>query len=305
MTVDPGTSRFISAQDGLKLHVQTYGDRHGTRLPVVCLPGLTRTAVDFKVLATALSMDSRHPRHVLAIDYRGRGLSDYDRDPANYNPAVELGDVLSILTALDITAAIFIGTSRGGILTMLMASARPKIIAGAVLNDIGPVIEARGLARIKSYVGKLPQPRNFEDAADIMRRVFGQHFPKLEATDWTAFAQRAFKEHKGRLVPTYDVKIATTLAQVELDRPLPALWKDFDALARAPLMVIRGANSDLLSAETVAAMQEQRPDLITFEVADQGHAPLLVEDDVIGRIAAFAAGCDPRKGLMAKENPAE
>ena len=292
MTADGGTSHYISAHDGLKLHVRAYGDRRQDRTPVVCLPGLTRTTLDFTALSTAISMDLGRPRHVIAIDYRGRGLSDYDRNAANYNLATELGDVLSVLTALEITSAIFIGTSRGGILTMLLASARPRIVAGAVLNDIGPVIDARGLARIKSYVGKMPQPRNLDEAALILQRLFGSHFPKLESADWAAFAQRSFKEHKGKLVSNYDVKIAKTLENVELGRPLPPLWKDFDALGRRPVMVIRGENSDLLSAETVAAMKERRPDLDVIEVPDQGHAPLLVEDDVIRRVVAFVAGCD-------------
>jgi pimeloyl-ACP methyl ester carboxylesterase len=292
MTADAGTSHYISAQDGLKLHVRAYGSRREERTPVVCLPGLTRTTLDFITLAAAIATDPARPRHVIALDYRGRGLSDYDRNATNYNLATELGDVLSVLTALEINRAVFIGTSRGGILTMLLASARPRVVAGAVLNDIGPVIEARGLARIKSYVGKIPQPRNFDEAAQIMQRLFGNHFPKLGSADWLAFARRTFKEQKSKLVSNYDVKIAKTLENVELDRPLPPLWKDFDALVRRPVMVIHGENSDLLSAETVVAMKERRPDLETIEVPDQGHAPLLAEDDVIRRVVAFVAAGD-------------
>src|SRR5262249_24419726 len=129
------TSHFITAQDGLKLHVRAYGSRSAPALPVICLPGLARTSADFDGLAQALADDPTHPRYVLAMDYRGRGLSDYDRDPGNYNLLVELADVLAVLTALGIGRAIFIGTSRGGILTMLLGSARPAAIAGVVLND--------------------------------------------------------------------------------------------------------------------------------------------------------------------------
>ena len=140
-------------------------------LPVVCLPGLARTTADFDVLAAALSADALHPRRVYALDYRGRGQSDYDSNPENYSVAVELGDVIAVLTALALEPAIFIGTSRGGILAMLLASVRPGAIAGVVLNDIGPVIETNGLMRIKGYVGKLPQPKDFADAAEIQRRT--------------------------------------------------------------------------------------------------------------------------------------
>src|SRR6266568_5360828 len=189
-TPAPGHSLFVSAQDGLRLHVRAYGARTNRALPVVCLPGLARTTADFDTLAAALSSDREHPRPVLALDYRGRGKSDYDRKPANYNLQVELADVLSVLTALGIGRAAFVGTSRGGILTMLLAVARPTAIAGCVLNDIGPVIEPAGLMRIKSYVGKLPQAAGFEDGAHILRRLFGSQFPKLSEDEWLAFAHR-------------------------------------------------------------------------------------------------------------------
>src|SRR5713101_8415650 len=154
-------SSFVTAQDGLRLHVQEWGARTASALPVVCLPGLARSVADFEPLAAALADDSKLPRRVVALDSRGRGKSQYDRNPANYNLKVELTDLLAVLTALEIHQAVFLGTSRGGILTMLLAAARPTAIAGCVLNDIGPVIEPKGLMRIKSYVGKLPRPASF------------------------------------------------------------------------------------------------------------------------------------------------
>jgi pimeloyl-ACP methyl ester carboxylesterase len=289
---DPATSIFISAPDGLRLHARCYGPRNAGGVPVVCLPGLARTAADFETLATALTNDGDHQRRVIALDYRGRGLSDYDRNPENYAFQVELADVLAVATALDCLPAIFIGTSRGGILAMLLAAVRPTAIAGVVLNDIGPVIEPKGLMRIKSYVGKLPQPRSFEDGAEVLRRLFDAQFPKLTAADWLKAAQRAFKDEKGRLVPTYDANLAKTMEGVDLERPLPPLWKEFDALRNHPVMVIRGANSDILSAATVEAMREHQPALETLEVPDQGHAPLLMESDVIARIGAFVTRCE-------------
>lgn len=283
-------STFISAPDGLRLHARCHGKPTSPLLPVVCLPGLARTAEDFDTLATALA--NGHNRRVIALDYRGRGLSDYDRDPANYSFQTELADVLAALTALDSVPAIFIGTSRGGILTMLLAALRPTAIAGAVLNDIGPVIDPKGLMRIKGYVGKLPQPRTFEEGAEILRRLFDAQFPKLTHEDWLASAHRAFKQANGALVPTYDVNLAKTLEGVDFEKPFPPLWAQFDALRNVPVMVIRGENSDLLTTATVEAMRARHRSLESIEVPDQGHAPLLAESSVIGRIAEFASSCD-------------
>jgi pimeloyl-ACP methyl ester carboxylesterase len=283
---------FVTAQDGLRLHARTHGRRSAPGLPVICLPGLARTGADFEALAAELAQDTERPRWVVALDYRGRGRSDHDRNPANYNFATELGDVIAVLDALDVGSGVFIGTSRGGLLTMLLASSRPGAIAGAVLNDIGPVIEPKGLMRIKSYVGKLPQPKSHEEGAEILRRLFGGQFPKLAANEWLGFARRTWEERDGRLIPTYDVRLSKTLDGVELERPLPPLWQAFDALARVPLMVIRGANSDILSTETVAGMTSRRRDTEVVEIADQGHAPLLTGLDIIRRIAAFVGRCD-------------
>ena len=295
MGPDPVTSTFITAQDGIRLHVRAWGPRLAARLPVVCLPGLARTVADFETLASALASGANGLRSVLALDLRGRGRSDYDRNPKNYNVQVELADVLAVLTALAVNQAVFIGTSRGGILTMLLAVARPTALAGCVLNDVGPVIETVGLMRIKSYLGKLPQVASLHEAADVLRRLFAAQFPKLSDDDWVAFARRTFKDDGGRIVPDYDVRLGKTLAQIDPARPVPALWKEFNALARVPLLVIRGGNSDILSRSTVAAMQTRHPAMETVEVADQGHAPLLSDPALVGRIAAFAESCDARR----------
>ena len=266
---DGYTSRFVTAQDGLKLHVRDYGPRLGDACPLVCLPGLARTSADFHALAGALSTHADGPRRVLALDFRGRGQSQYDRKPANYNLAVELSDLLAVLTAIEIGAAVFVGTSRGGILTMLLAAVRPGAMLGAVLNDIGPAIEPTGLMRIKSYVGKLPQPASFDEAADILRRLFNAQFPRLGAEDWLGFARRTYVEKDGRIVPDYDPALATILKSADLERPLPAMWREFDALTRVPVLAIRGANSDLLSAATLASMRKRSPRVEAVEVPDQ------------------------------------
>ena len=286
-------SRFIPAPDGLSLHVRCYEPAADSpQLPVLCLPGLTRNEADFTSLATYLAADRTDPRRVFALDSRGRGRSAYDPDWRNYNPAVELADVLAVMAALGLPRAAFVGTSRGGILTMLLAAVRPEFIAAAVLNDIGPVIEPAGLERIKRYAGKIPQPRDFADGADTLRRLFGAQFPGLGEADWLAWAHRSWRQDKGELIGRYDQALANTLDGVTPDQPMPDLWAQFDALPPVPLMVVRGILSDILSAETVDAMRERRADIEVVEVPDQGHAPLLAEPEIMSRVSAFLARCD-------------
>jgi pimeloyl-ACP methyl ester carboxylesterase len=286
------TSKFISAPDGLKLHVRCWGPRAPKGTPVICLTGLARTVSDFDALAPALAEGGA--RRVIALDYRGRGQSEYDPNPENYNLAIELADVLAVATALECLPAVFVGTSRGGILTMLLAAQRPNAIAGAVLNDIGPVLEPEGLMRIKGYVGKLPQPRSFDDGAEVLRRLFGGQFPNLTKEDWLKSAHRSFQEEKGRLIPTYDVNLAKTLESIDPEKPVPPMWKEFEAMRAMRVLAIRGENSDLLSSATFDEMQARHPELETLLVADQGHAPLLAEADTIARIGAFVRACDKR-----------
>lgn len=288
---DPGfVSIFVRTPDCLDLHVRIYGSRTPA-LPVVCLPGLARTASDFHSLAVALAADPAQPRWVVAFDYRGHGQSEYDRNPDNYALGVDLADLSAVLTALTIPPAVFVGTSHGGLLAMMLAGARPAAIAGVILNDIGPVIEPQGLLQIKGYVGKLPVPRDFAEGAEILHWLFAAQFPKLVPQDWVALAQRTWREHGGGLVPDYDVRLARAL-QVDWECSPPTFWDQFDALARVPLMVIRGANSRMLTSTTLDAMLARRVEIHVAVVPGQGHAPLLAGPKLIQRIAAFIASCD-------------
>jgi len=289
----PESSRslFVTAPDGLALHLRTYGEENA-RLPIVCLPGLSRTEADFETLARRVASDPDNPRRVYALDYRGRGLSENDTDWRNYDPKVELADVIAVTTALGIDRAIFVGTSRGGILTMLLAAVRPSLIAGAILNDIGPIIEMKGLLRIKGYVGKTPRPGNYADGVTVLRRLFSAQFPRLTDAQWLDWARRNWREDAGGLTARYDPKLANTLQAINADTPLPPLWAQFDALPQGPVMVIRGLLSDLLSSETVAAMRERRPGLEVLEVPDQGHAPLLDDEATLLKIDRLIRRCD-------------
>ena len=282
------TSRFVTSSDGLKLHARLYGQPVSGRLPVLCLPGLSRNAGDFDVVARALAAE----RQVVALDYRGRGLSDRDPNWQNYALPVELNDLLAVTTVLGLERAVFLGTSRGGLLTMLTTAARPTLIAGAILNDIGPVIDGAGLARIKSYLGRLPGPANWDEAVALLKTISQSRFPALADEDWQRQAGSIWMERNGRLEAAFDPALAKTLEAVNFDQPLPTLWPQFDGLGAVPVMVIRGANSDILSEGTVAAMAARRPDLDILTVAGQGHAPLLNDAPSIARIQAFVRRCD-------------
>jgi pimeloyl-ACP methyl ester carboxylesterase len=289
----PFESRFFTAVDGLRLHVRDYGSPLDAGIPAVCLAGLTRNSADFGPLASALAAGlAGKKRRVLALDYRGRGLSDYDPDWKNYSLAVENSDVLSILTALEINAAIFIGTSRGGLHTMQLSATRPAVLLGAVLNDIGPVLEPRGMARIRGYVGKLPAPRSIPDAVDLLKEMMSERFNRLSEADWEAYAKITFTDAVGRIGPRYDQNLMKTLIGLDLEQPLPSMWPQFDGLAHVPLLILRGANSDLLSVATLNEMKARHPGAQTYTVLGQGHAPLLLDQETISRICAFVGKID-------------
>ncbi len=286
------------SQDGLSLHNRIYGAA-GQHLPVVCLPGLARTAADFHELATHLSTHAQRPRRVIAMDYRGRGRSDFDPDPANYDVRVELQDVQDVLTAIGVHEALFVGTSRGGLITMGLSAVRPGLIRGVVLNDIGPIIEGKGLARIKGYVGKLPQPKDYVEAVELIKRIASQHFPRLNGHEWDRFARRTFKVQNGRLVADYDPMLFKSLEEYDLEKPLPILWQYFEGLKGVPMLSIRGENSDLFSDATQKEMLVRHPMAEAYVAVGEGHAPLLGDNASLRRITQFLFAAEDRAGRKA------
>lgn len=281
-------SRHIAAPDGLLLHARVYGSPVDPGLPVVCLPGLSRNAADFDPIARALAAGaSGCKRRVLAIDYRGRGGSDRDTDWRNYSIPVENADIVALLTACEISEAIFIGTSRGGMHIMALAANRPTFIRGAVLNDIGPVIEAKGLARIRHYLRHLSAPSSLADGIDYLKKTMSAQFAGLSEADFVAHARASFEKPDGGYGLTFDQSLVKPFEAINLDEPLPPSWPLFDALIDVPLLVIRGSNSDVLSAETLAEMTRRHPSCETYIVEGQGHAPLLYDEASIARIASF------------------
>lgn len=279
---------YYSATDGLKLHARVYGETSET-LPLVCLPGLTRNARDFHQLAVFLSREAETRRKVVAFDYRGRGGSDYDRNWQNYDVQVETRDIVDGLTALGIEEAAFLGTSRGGLIVFVLTAMRPAAIKAVILNDVGPVLEGAGLAHIQSYLKRAPKPASFAEAVEVQRSANGEAFSALSDADWQRMVRALYRDEGGRPVADYDPALANTMQSADFSKPLPVLWPQFDALANVPVLAIRGANSRLLSAKTLAAMAERHPRLRAITVEGQGHAPLLETGDLPEKIAAFLA----------------
>jgi pimeloyl-ACP methyl ester carboxylesterase len=282
MSITHARDVFYRAQDGLNLHLRLYGVDSG-KTPVLCLPGLARTALDFDLLAQHLAPQ----RQIIALDYRGRGLSDYDSDWSHYNLATEADDIITALNFIRIKRAIFIGTSRGGIHTLNLAHLYPDLVHAAVLNDIGPVIESAGLNRIKAYVGKLPPLLNWPMAVAVMKYAAGPFFPALSDKDWEAYARLTLREDKGHLLLNYDPALGKTLEGVDFTDPMPDMWTQFEALRHIPLMIIRGETSDLLSPQTFALMQQKHPNCRAYTVRGQGHAPLLLDEASLNQIKSF------------------
>ena len=286
---------FFSARDGLRIYARHYPATSAIGLrPVVCLAGLTRNSRDFHDVAIALSQNARTPRDVYTLDMRGRGRSESDSDWKNYAVPIEMHDVIDFMTLKGLHDTGFIGTSRGGLITMVLAAVQPTRIGAVVLNDIGPVIETDGLVRIAGYVGRVPMPKTWDEAARTVRDLTRRDFPNLTDADTEAFARQLFNEKNGRPAAGYDRQLSKCLSV--LDGPMPKLWPQFDAMKRVPVLVIRGENSDLLSPKTVDEMHQRHPRLVSISVPGEGHAPLLHDAPTIGAISQFFAETDSAYG---------
>ncbi|WP_319413604.1 alpha/beta hydrolase [uncultured Cohaesibacter sp.] len=292
----PTVKRFeITARDGLILRGEVFGDRASSATPVLCLPGLTRTSRDFHPLAERLSKDPDHPRFVMALNSRGRGPSDYDSTPENYNVITEAKDAIDALAAAGLPEAIILGTSRGGLLMLAIAAMQPKLIAGAIFNDIGPVIDTMGIARIKTYLTRSEPVRSWQDAVEYCKTANHKHFFGLDTKDWERVAHMTFRDENGRPVSDFDPYIAKALENVDLSGSTIDLWPQFMALSHCPMLVLRGQTSDILPASVAREMAARHPDCQLHEVKNQGHAPLFIFDELNDRIAAFLAEVDQKR----------
>jgi pimeloyl-ACP methyl ester carboxylesterase len=265
----------FTSPDGLSLYARDHM-ASGNATPLLCLSGLTRNCRDFEPLVGWLG----GIRRIITMDYRGRGRSAYAPDPATYRPDVELGDALRLLDTLGIEKASVIGASRGGIIAMLMAVRFPGRLVGVLLNDVGPAIEPASLIRIRSYLGKAIDFANWSDAATALA-ARNSGFDNLTGEEWIGFARRVFIERQGRIVHDYDLRLAEVFPTVEATQAAsgPELWPQFEALKPFPVTVLRGENSDLLSATTVVEMRRRHPRLAAWTIGHRGHVPFLDEPD--------------------------
>lgn len=282
--------RFWSSRDGLKLHFRDYPgpEESSGRLPVLCLHGLTRNARDFDVLAPRLA----GTRRVICPDLRGRGDSEYARDSATYTPIQYGEDILALLEQEGIERFVAVGTSLGGLMMMGLATVIPGRIAGAVINDVGPRLEPSGLARIKDYVGQGRSFATWVHAARGLEDTQGSAHPGHTLDFWIGMAKRLMTvAGNGRVVFDYDMKIAEPFLSLDVDEQ-PDLWPAWEALAGAEVLVLRGARSDLLSAETLAEMQRRIPAAEALTLPDVGHAPTLDEPESVAAIERLLARVD-------------
>jgi pimeloyl-ACP methyl ester carboxylesterase len=273
--------RYLVVRDGLKLHYRDYAGATD-RPPIICLHGLTRNTRDFADFAELHSPRFR----VLALDFRGRGRSDYDPLPMRYNPLTYAGDVIELLDQLEIPEAIFVGTSLGGLVTMTLAAMAPQRIAATILNDVGPEIDPAGIQRILSYVGKDARFATWDEAADAIAANNSHAFDRYGHEDWVKMAKRNCREEEGQIRFDYDMAIAEPFKS---SGPTPHvdLWPLIAALGQKPLLVVRGEKSDLLRAETAEKMKSVAPQMKLATVHGVGHAPELSEPEAVAAIDAF------------------
>ena len=284
MDISDWQDRYFASADGLRLHYRDYAPLEAGRIPVLCLPGLTRNCRDFE--ATALRL--RRRRRVLSPDLRGRGRSQHDPNWQNYHPGTYLADLVRLLDDAAVERVILFGTSLGGILSMLLCSTVPRMPTAVILNDIGPEVAAEGLQRIAGYVGRSPPVRNWDEAAAQMRATYGLAMPDATDADWHAFAHRSYTEVDG--VPRLDVDPG--IGEAVRSAPTgvaPDLWPVYAALQTLPVLAIRGEVSDVLSVATFERMGREKPDLVRVTAAGRGHPPLLDEPECVVAIDHFLA----------------
>ncbi|EAQ27666.1 hypothetical protein NAP1_08737 [Erythrobacter sp. NAP1] len=277
---------YSSADGRLRLFARDYqACQASDAAPLLMMHGLTRNSADFESLIKDLDWQGR----MIVPDQRGRGRSQYDEDPANYRPDIYVEDMWRLLDNLGIERVVCIGTSMGGLMSMMMGAQRPSAVTSIVLNDIGPSVSEEGLDRIRSYVGPSDPMEGWDEAARRCKQINQGALDGFDHADWVAFARRTCEElNDGSVRFAYDPGIAEGMAVEDTNAVPPDLWQMWEALRDKPVLTIRGAKSDILTAETVAEMGLRHPDnFCSVEIAGRGHAPLLDEPEAVSAIACF------------------
>lgn len=270
--------RYWTSRDGLKLYYRDYAGR-ADRPPLLMLHGLTRNSRDFENIAARFAGDWR----VISVDFRGRGRSARDPNSAQYVPGTYAGDVLQLLDQLGIEKAVFLGTSLGGLVTMIVATVAPERIAGVLLNDVGPELDLSGIDRIKTYVGKPVVFRDWNEAAEKLQERAGDVHPRYGPAEWLRFARRICRETADGVEFDYDMAIADPFNAGNTGE-VPDGWPYYRALAGRPVLVLRGESSDLLSDAAAERMATEIPNVEVVTVPEVGHAPDLDEPEAVAAI---------------------
>ena len=267
---------WFEASDALTLYARDYNRAAADRIPVLCLAGLTRNSKDFEPIVPLIERQ----RRVLTLDYRGRGRSSYAEDWSTYRPEIEADDAVRLLDHLNVPRAAILGTSRGGIVAMVMAAKHKERISGMLLNDIGPEIEPAGLIRIRKMIDQRPNITNWREAIEVLKSA-NPGYETLGDSQWQQMARAIFRDEEGRPVYDFDVRLGLSFPSMEdiVLGKVPDLWMLFDLFKDVPVSVLRGEHSDLLSERIVGEMATHHPNLDAVTVRDRGHIPLLDEPE--------------------------
>jgi pimeloyl-ACP methyl ester carboxylesterase len=278
------THEYFTNSDGLKLHYRDYNTANDNAPVIMCMPGLTRTSKDFIHVAESLMDRCR----VICLDKRGRGLSAWDSDPTRYHPGSYVTDALELITHLGLDSVHAIGTSMGGLMTILMQAAKPGVIKSAIINDIGPEVDPEGIKRIQNNIGTTPKLRTWEDAEKYVEKTARHIFPYFNADDWKWFTRITYTKENDQIKSNYDPAITQNFNDISAEQSMPDMWPVFEGLKTVPVLIIRGETSDLLMKSTLERMEKEYSLLSGVTVPKAGHAPMLHEKEAANAISQFA-----------------
>ena len=282
---------WYQSNDGLRLYARDYNNPgiDNTAPAILCMHGLTRNSADFTDICDELADQYR----LVVAEQRGRGNSEYDPNPQNYNPVTYVQDMFVLLQELNITSAVLLGTSMGGLMAMMMTAGKPELVKGLIINDIGPEVAQAGLDRIKGYVGRIEAVSSWQQAVTQAKTVNAVAFPKFTEQQWNRFTRFIYREDEsGQPYLAYDPAISASLDEDKApdQSAAPDLWPVFEIIADKPMLLIRGALSDILEPECVGKMRAIKADLIAVDIPDVGHAPMLNEAEAVAAIKQFLHG---------------